>query len=124
MTEVRDVARTLDDPAELATIACGFANVYVIPGRYDDAEKELATAARHLARLHGEEIGAPLDRVAATGGEVDPALVESIEHADARLRISHARPTSPVATMGKGLSSGCRKLASTPVSCAGPTSGR
>ena len=58
LTELRELARTLDDPAELATIACGFANVYVIPGRYDEAEKELATAGPYLARLRSDEIGA------------------------------------------------------------------
>ena len=57
LSEMRELARTLDDPAELATIACGFANIHVIPGRYDEAEKELAAAAPYLARLRSDDLG-------------------------------------------------------------------
>ena len=57
LAETRELAKTVGDPAELATIACGFANVYVIPGRYAEAEKELADAAPHLARLRADELG-------------------------------------------------------------------
>ncbi len=58
LAEMRQLAQTVDDPAEQATIACGFANTYLIPGRYADAERELAAAEPFLARLRREELGA------------------------------------------------------------------
>jgi len=58
LTEMRDLARTVDDPNEHAAIACGFANVHVITGRFDDAEREIALAAPLLAKVRGSDIGA------------------------------------------------------------------
>src|SRR5204863_517328 len=43
---------------EHATIACGFANVYTVQGRYDDADRELAVAAPFLKRTRGDVLGA------------------------------------------------------------------
>ncbi len=56
LAEMRELARGLNAPDERATIACGFANAYTVLGRYDDAERELATAARELAHVPARDL--------------------------------------------------------------------
>ena len=56
--EMRALARDVADPTEHAVIACGYANAYVVQGRFEEADKELATAAPLLARARGRPIEA------------------------------------------------------------------
>ena len=99
LAETRELARTLDDPAELATIACGFANVYVIPGRYDEAEKELADAAAYLARLRSDEIGPRAEcwqagaELALLRGQLGRALQIATTSVSAFETLGHTRDT-------------------------------
>ena len=56
--EMRELAAGTHDPNEQAAVACGFANAYVIAGRFDDVDRELALAAPLLSRSRGADIGA------------------------------------------------------------------
>ena len=90
--EMRELARGVKDPAEHATIACGFANAYTVLGRYDDAERELAGAAAELARVPARDLSARTEcwqaeaELALLRGQVPRALaaarrsVEALEH--------------------------------------------
>jgi len=55
--EMRVLAKQVNDQQQLATIACGFANAYTVLGRYDDAEREIATAAPFVARGRARDLG-------------------------------------------------------------------
>jgi tetratricopeptide (TPR) repeat protein len=83
LAELRQLARSLDDPSELASIACGFANVYVIPGRYEEAEKEIAAARPSLARLRSDDMNA---RAECWQAEAELAMLRG--QSDRALRVS------------------------------------
>src|SRR5204862_2894761 len=53
LADMRVLARDVADPTEHAVIACGYANAYVIQGRFEEAEKELAAAAPYLRQARG-----------------------------------------------------------------------
>ena len=99
LAETRELAKALNDPAELATIACGFANVYVIPGRYDEAEKELADAVPYLAQLDGDELGPRAEcwqagaELALLRGQLGRALQIATTSVSAFERLGHTRDT-------------------------------
>ncbi len=56
--EMRELARSVTDPSEHAGIACGYANAYVVLGRFDDADRELAAAMPYLRQQRGPDLGA------------------------------------------------------------------
>jgi serine/threonine-protein kinase len=56
--EMRELAKGVKDPEEHAVIACAHANAYVVLGRNDDAERELAAAAKLLAHVPARSLGA------------------------------------------------------------------
>jgi len=58
LAEMRLLARNVADPNEHAVIACGFANAYIVQGRFEEAEKELAAAVPYLQRARGRRIDA------------------------------------------------------------------
>ena len=56
--EMRVLATQVNDEAELAVTACGFANAYTVLGRYDDAEREIAVAKPFVERGRARDLGA------------------------------------------------------------------
>ena len=78
--EMRTLARGVADPDEHAVIACGYANAYVVQGRFDDAERELQAAAPYLRRARGRPIEAQAEcwqaeaELALLRGESERAL--------------------------------------------------
>ena len=58
LDEMRELAASTHDPNEQAAVACGFANAYVIAGRFDDVDRELALAASLLSQVRSSDIGA------------------------------------------------------------------
>jgi len=58
LDEMRTLARNVADPNEHAVIACGYANAYVVQGRFEEADKELAAALPYLSQARGRPIEA------------------------------------------------------------------
>jgi hypothetical protein len=58
LDEMRTLARNVADPNEHAVIACGYANAYVVQGRFEEADKELAAALPYLRQARGRPIEA------------------------------------------------------------------
>jgi len=58
LIEMRTLARNVADPNEHAVIACGFANAYVVQGKFEEADKELAAALPYLRQARGRPIEA------------------------------------------------------------------
>jgi serine/threonine-protein kinase len=57
--EMRELAASTYDPSEQAGVACGYANAYVIAGRFDDADRELALAAPLLSQARSSTSAPP-----------------------------------------------------------------
>jgi serine/threonine-protein kinase len=107
LAETRELAKTVGDPIQLATIACGFANVYVIPGRYAEAERELADAAPYLARLSADELGARAEcwqaeaELALLRGQIGRAVRAATTSVAAFEKFGHTRDTLYVSALNQ-----------------------
>ena len=99
LKEMRGLTREVDDPAEHAIVACGFARAYANLGRYEEAEKELALAATRLAKMRGKAMAAHAQcwqtesQLAALRGKSDRALSLAKRSVEAFEKIGKTRDT-------------------------------
>jgi serine/threonine-protein kinase len=81
--EMRGLADSTHDPNEQAAVACGFANAYVVAGRFDAADRELALAGSWLSQMRGSEISA---RAECWQAEAELALLKG--QSDRAMRVA------------------------------------
>jgi len=99
LADMRVLARDVADPTEHAMIACGYANAYVIQGRFEEAEKELATATPYLRQARGRQMEAQAEcwqaeaELALLRGQSERALRVATLSVDSFERLGLTRDT-------------------------------
>ncbi|MCE9657555.1 MAG: serine/threonine protein kinase [Burkholderiales bacterium] len=99
LAEMRALARNVADPQEHAVIACGYANAYIVQGRFEEAEKELAAAAPYLRQGRGRRIDAQAEcwqaeaELALLRGQSERALRVATTSVEAFERLGLTRDT-------------------------------
>ena len=99
LAEMRLLARNVADPNDHAVIACGYANAYIVQGRFEEAETELAAAAPYLRQARGRRIDAQAEcwqaeaELALLRGQSDRALRVSTQSVETFERLGLTRDT-------------------------------